>query len=145
MPLVFCDVNVLLNAHLPRLKHHAVCRAAVLDVLARDEPFAISELVLAAVVRLATNPRIFQPPASPQTAFAFADTLRRHPHALIVSAGGRHWDIFQDLVLSNEITGSDTTDAYLAALALEHGCAWWTTDAGFGRFAGLRWRNLLER
>lgn len=42
------------------------------------------------------------------------------------------------------LRGSDTTDAYLAALALEHGCEWSTTDRGFSRFPGLRWRNLAS-
>jgi len=50
--------------------------------------------------------------------------------------------IFRDLVLETGIRGSDTTEAYLAALAMEHGCEWWTTDGGFSRFKGLRWRNL---
>jgi predicted nucleic acid-binding protein len=50
--------------------------------------------------------------------------------------------IFRNLVLENGIRGADTTDAYLAALAMEHGCEWWTTDSGFSRFPGLRWRNL---
>jgi len=49
--------------------------------------------------------------------------------------GGRH-------LRGHGIRGSDTTDAYLAALAMEHGCEWWTTDGGFSRFPGLRWRNL---
>jgi hypothetical protein len=50
---------------------------------------------------------------------------------------------FRHLVLASGIRGSDTTDAYLAALAIEHGCEWWTTDTGFERFESLRWRNLL--
>ena len=32
-------------------------------------------------------------------------------------------------------------DAYLAALAIEHGCELITTDSDFSRFAGLRWRH----
>lgn len=59
-------------------------------------------------------------------------------------AGPRHWMIFRGLVLETGIRGSDTTDAYLAALAMEHSCEWWTTDGGFSRFAGLRWRNLAK-
>ena len=59
-----------------------------------------------------------------------------------IEPGPRHWTIFRDLVLATGIRGSDTTDAYLAALAMEHGCEWWTKDGGFSRFPGLRWRNL---
>ena len=142
--MILCDVNVLLYASAPQSEHHRLCRERVQGLGATDESFGISELVLAAVVRLATNPRVFRPPASAESIFAFADALRKHPRAVSVGPGARHWRIFRDLVIHNGIRGSDTTDAYLAALAMEHGCEWWTTDSGFGRFAGLRWRNLLE-
>lgn len=32
----------------------------------------------------------------------------------------------------------DVSDAFLAAIALEHGATWVTSDHGFGRFPGLR-------
>ena len=32
----------------------------------------------------------------------------------------------------------------IAALAIEHGCEWNTTDRGFARFPGLRWRHPLS-
>ena len=35
-------------------------------------------------------------------------------------------------------------DAYLAALALEHGCEFISTDKDFRRFPGLRWRHPLN-
>ncbi|MEW6277884.1 MAG: type II toxin-antitoxin system VapC family toxin [Candidatus Eremiobacterota bacterium] len=141
--MVLCDVSVLLQASAPKARHHARCRAALLELTSAQEPFAVSELILAAVVRLATNPRIFQPPATPSSAFRFAEALLAHPRCVPLSPGARHWRIFKDLVLNADILGSDTTDAYLAALAMEHGCMWWTTDSDFGRFEGLRWRNLL--
>ena len=38
------------------------------------------------------------------------------------------------------------TDACFAALALESGCEWVTTDRDYARFAGLAWRHpLVER
>jgi predicted nucleic acid-binding protein len=75
--------------------------------------------------------------------FAFTDMLRDHPRAVTVAPGARHWQIFKDLVVGTGVIGGDTTDAYFAALAMEHGCEWWTTDSDFERFSGLRWRNLL--
>ena len=141
--MILCDVSVLLYASTPQSEHHSLCYDRVHALGASDESFAISELVLAAVVRLATNPRVFRPPASPEKIFAFAEALRQHPRAVSISPGGRHWRLFRDLVFQSGIRGSDTTDAYFAALAMEHGCEWWTTDSGFARFEGLRWRNLL--
>jgi hypothetical protein len=39
--------------------------------------------------------------------------------------------------------GPLVTDAYLAALAFEHGCEHITTDSDSARFQGLRWRHPL--
>jgi toxin-antitoxin system PIN domain toxin len=103
---------------------------------------ALSELILAAVVRIGSNPRVFQPTPAPEEVFRFVEALTSQPEVRRVEPGPRHWAIFRGLVLETGIRGADTTDAYLAALAMEHGCEWWTTDGGFSRFPGLRWRNL---
>jgi hypothetical protein len=140
--LILCDVNVLLHALFARSPHHERCRSAI-DAIHDDADVAISEIVSSAVVRIATNPRVWTPPASPTEVFAFLDAWREGLGCLRVDPGERHWQVFRDLVLATGVRGPDVTDAYLAALAIEHGCEWWTTDRGFARFPGLRWRYLL--
>jgi toxin-antitoxin system PIN domain toxin len=103
----------------------------------------VSELVLASVVRIGTTPRVFRPTPTPDEVFSFVNAVRSPAATTRVSPGPRHWLIFQDLVVAADLRGAETTDAYLAALAIESGCEWWTTDRGFGRFPGLRWRNLV--
>ncbi len=142
--MILCDVNVLLYAMVEATPHHERCLAEVESLRRGTEAIGVSELVLAAVVRIATNPKVFRPAAAPADAFAFADAWRGQARAVRVSPGERHWRIFRELVLDTRIRGADTTDAFLAALAIEHGCEWWTTDSGFERFAKLRWRNLLD-
>ena len=39
--------------------------------------------------------------------------------------------------------GNLVPDAYLAALAIESGSEWITTDRDYSRFDGLRWRHPL--
>jgi hypothetical protein len=41
--------------------------------------------------------------------------------------------------------GSLVPDAWLAALAIEWGCEFVTTDRDYARFSGLRWRHPLDR
>lgn len=142
--MITFDVNVLLQAFMPRSPHHARCRLLVEEVVQAGEPFGVSELVLAAVVRIATNPRVFKPPASTKRAFEFCAALLGHEQAVSISPGRRHFRIFRDLVEASGVRGSDTTDAYLAALAMEHGCEWWTADTDFERFEGLRFKNVLS-
>ena len=141
--MILCDVGVLLHAMIQRSSHHELCRQELERLRSNPHEMAVSELVLAAVVRIGSNPRVFQPCPSTEEVFAFVDALRAPSEVRRISPGPRHWTIFRDLVLSTGIRGSDTTDAYLAALALEHGCEWWTTDQDFARFPGLRWRNLI--
>ena len=141
--MILCDVGVLLHAMIRNTAHHSLCRRELDRLRSNPEDMAVSELVLAAVVRIGTNPRLFKPCPEPDEVFAFVEALRSPAGVRTVSPGPRHWTIFQDLILTTGLRGPDTTDAYLAALALEHGCEWWTTDADFARFPGLRWRNLL--
>ena len=138
------DVNLLLHAARPESPHHDRCRRLLADLGRGDTPFAVCDQVLAAVVRIATNHRVFDPPASPASVFAFCASLRRHPRAAPISPGSRHWQIFEDLVTTTGIRGADTTDAWFAALAIEHGATLCSTDRDFARFEGLSWEDPLS-
>ena len=58
-----------------------------------------------------------------------------------VTSGARHWEIFVGLCRQGGIKGNLVPDAYLAALAIESGSEWITTDRAYSRFSGLRWRD----
>lgn len=116
--------------------------AAWLQALtASDEPFALSDVVLSGFLRVVTNPKVFDPPTPLPAALAFSQRLVDWPRASLISPGQRHWEIFSGLC--REIRGPLVSDAYLAALAIEHGCELVTTDGDFARFPGLRWRHPL--
>ena len=99
--------------------------------------------MLSGVVRVITNRRVFQVPASPADALAIAAAIREHPNVTILRPGPRHWEIFARLCRDANARGNAVPDAYHAALAIESGCEWITTDRGFARFPGLRWRHPL--
>lgn len=141
--MILCDVGVLLHAMVETSPHHEVCRKELDRLRSNPTEMAVSELILAAVVRIGTNPKIYRPAPAPSDVFEFTDALRAPVGVRSIAPGPRHWTLFRDLVFSAGLRGSDTTDAYLAALAMEHDCEWWTTDRGFARFPGLRWRNLI--
>jgi len=136
-----CDVNVLIYALRPGVPLHTECRAWLTRVLAGDEAFGVSEQVLSAVVRIATNPRAFAPPETLDDVFAYTDALINNDRAIRLTPGPRHWNIFERLCRESSIRGPRVSDAYLAALAIEHGCELVTTDGDFSRFPGLRWRR----
>jgi predicted nucleic acid-binding protein len=61
----------------------------------------------------------------------------------VASVGPRHLRILRELLLPLGAGGNLTSDAHLAALAMEHGAELCSSDADFARFAGLKWRNPL--
>lgn len=141
--MILLDVNVLVHAFHEGAPHHGRYRDWLDETVLSPEPFGLSELVLSGFIRVATHPRIFDPPAPVDQAITFADVLRDQPNALIVKPGQRHWGIFTDLCETAGAKGNLVPDAYLAALAIESGSEWITTDRDFSRFPGLRWRHPL--
>jgi toxin-antitoxin system PIN domain toxin len=142
--VILFDVNVLLNAHRSGQEHHQVARELLETVVNAPVPFALSELVLSAFVRIATNPRAFTVPTPLDDAFRFADSLLRRSNARIVRPGDRHWQIFEELCRRTQAQGALIADAQHAALALEHGCEWISFDRDFARFPDLRWHHPLD-
>jgi hypothetical protein len=142
--MLLTDVNVLVYAHREDAVDHGRYRDWLEGVLNGAEAYGVSGLVLSGFVRIVTHPRVFVRPTPLATALSFAEEVRSQPHSVRIAPGPRHWGIFADLCARAGAKGNVVPDAYLAALALETGCEWVTTDRGFGRFPGLRWRHPLD-
>ena len=91
-----------------------------------------------------THPRVFAEATPLAQAVSFCETLRSQPNAAILAPGARHWQIFTELCASVGARGNLVPDAYLAALAIETGSEWITTDGDYRRFPGLRVRHPLD-
>jgi uncharacterized protein len=135
---------VLVYAHRDDADRHAEYRAWLQGVIDADEPYGVSELVLSGFVRIVTHPRVYAKPTSVPRALEFCAVLRSQPNAVVLSPGPRHWSIFTRLCAEQGARGNLVPDAYLAALAIETGSEWITTDRGFRRFPGLRVRHPLD-
>ena len=138
------DVNVLVYAHRSDARDHAGHREWLEGVVNGPEAFGLSDLVLSGFLRVVTHPRVFAVPSPLAGALEFAEALRAAPNAVRVEPGERHWQIFTDLCRQAEARGNLVPDAWLAALAIESGSEWITTDRDYARFPGLRWRHPLE-
>lgn len=142
--MLLADVNVFVYAHRTDSSRADEYRSWLSAALAGEEPFGVSDTVLSGFVRLVTHHRVFQQPTPPDVALDFCAAVLAAPAALLVRAGPRHWDLFTGLCRAVKARGNTIPDAFLAALAIEHGATWITTDAGFARFPGLRWRTPLD-
>ncbi len=140
------DVNVLIYSHfVDSTPDHPEYAAWLTRLATGPEPFALSVVVLAGFVRIATNPRVFDPPSTIDTAFAFLLSLLERSTARIVDPGPDHLTIFEQLCRDSVATGKLVADAQHAAVAIEHGCRMVSTDSDFSRFPSLRWRHPLRR
>src|SRR5579863_3380650 len=133
------DVNILVYAFRADLEHHPACRAWLTRAVTDETPFGVSPLALSAVVRITTNGRSFRQPSTHDEVFAFCAELTGQPNCQLIEPGERHWSIFRRLCVEANITGPRISDAWYAALAIEHGCEWITMDRDFARFPGLKW------
>jgi len=139
--MILADVNVLVYAFRADAPHHAISKRWLDQIIIGDARFGMSRLALSAVVRITTNPRAYTEPSAIDEAFAYCDNLLNQPHCEVVEPGERHWAIFRRLCTGTNTRGRPVTDAWFAALAIEHGCTWITYDRDFARFPGLDWRT----
>jgi len=141
--VILPDVNVLVYAHREESEHHEQYRSWLESVFSSGAAFGVSDLVLSGCLRILTHPRVFNPPTPAPVALAFVRQVREHPHAVVISPGPRHWQIFRELCEKTDARGNLVADAFLAALAIESGSEWITTNRDYARFPGLRYRHPL--
>jgi toxin-antitoxin system PIN domain toxin len=142
--MILFDVNVLIHATRKQAADHKLYRAWLEQLVDGDAAFAASELVLSGYLRIITNPKVVAKPVALNDAIGTVERIRSRDNCVIVSPGPRHWGIFVDLCRRVSARGNLIPDAYLAALAIESGSEWITTDRDYARFPGLRWRHPLE-
>ena len=138
------DVNIFIYALRHEMPCHREYRAWLDQIRTGPELVMLFEPVLAGVVRIPTNPRIYTNPTRLETLENFFGALLSSPMCELARAGERHFAIFLNLCRRANCRGDLIQDAYLAALAIEHNCDWITADRDFARFPGLHWRHPLD-
>ena len=142
--MILPDVNVLVYAHREDTDDHARYRDWLTELVNSPRAYGLSDLVLSGFLRIVTHPRVFREPSSLDDALAFVREIRDRPTRVRIAPGDRHWEIYRSLLGTVDARGNLSPDAYLAALAIESGSEWVTTDRDYARFPGLSWRHPLE-
>lgn len=132
------DLNALLYASDSSSRHHEPARAWVERALSATETVGFATVVLLGFVRIATNPRIMASPLTAGEAFDQIDEWLDQPPATLVHPGAKHLSTCRALLEASGTAGNLTTDAHLAALAIEHRATLASFDGGHHRFAGLK-------
>jgi uncharacterized protein len=143
--MMLVDTNVMVYAHRRDAERHLEYNAWLQAVVNGPEPYAVADFAVTGMVRVVTDRRYYREAASTiMDALAFAGEIRNQPHARVISPGPKFWSLFSNLCRQTDARAKLIPDAYLAALALEHGCELVSTDRDFRQFPGLRWRHPLN-
>lgn len=136
--MILPDVNLLVSAFHRDTPSHTAAADFLVDVVAGSEELALVDQVLVGFVRIVSNRRIFEEPAPTAAALSFVEALIGAPRARWLPTTRVVWEAFTRLSTADRhIRGNLVPDAWLAAIAIEHGCRLATSDRGFARFPGL--------
>jgi toxin-antitoxin system PIN domain toxin len=133
------DANILLYAYNADSPHHSACRTWLESAFNDpEEVVGLPWQTILAFVRIATNPRAMSQPLTNQTACAIVSQWLSRPNVMTVGHGERFWALFAEQMAEAKVSGPLTTDAALAAIALEQGATLYSTDRDFRRFPALK-------
>jgi toxin-antitoxin system PIN domain toxin len=142
--VIVVDLNLLVYAVNESAASHKAARRWWERSLSQGTPVGLAWTVLLGFLRLTTNPRVMPRPISIEQAVEIVDDWLAHPSVEVIEPTERHWDILRELLSALGAGGNITSDAHLAALAIERGARLCSTDNDFARFSRLRWSNPLK-
>lgn len=141
--MILVDANLLIYAVDRDSPHHAPARRWLEETLSGSETVGIPWIAALAFVRITTHAAIMRKPLSAESAIRYVDGWLHQPFAKMIGPGEKHWPILRNLLTASGTAGNLTSDAHLAALAIEHGATVASADNDFRRFAGVTHLNPL--
>ncbi len=142
--MILVDANLLVYAHVSSFPQHASARKWLDARINAAAPVGLPWPSLLAFVRITSNPRVFDRPASVSAAWRQVESWLARKSVWVPLPTERHQQVLGPLMASVEGRANLVPDAHLAALAIEHGVVLCSTDGDFARFDGLEWRNPLR-
>jgi len=141
--MIVVDANILIYAVNEDAPLNRKAKLWLQSAISGPATVGLSWNVLLAFLRLTTRPSFFRRPLSLGIALDLISSWLDQPSVTVVHAGPEHLRILRDLLMPTGAGGNLTSDAHLAALAIEHGAELCSSDSDFARFRGLKWINPL--
>ena len=142
--MILPDLNILLYAYNSDAPQHAAARRWWERTLQQQATVGLPWVILLGFIRLMTSRRMFPIPMHVPECLDCVRAWLARPHVQILTPGERHGEILFGFLTHLGSAGNLTTDAHLAALAVEHHAELASADIEFARFPGLRWFNPLS-
>ena len=141
--MILPDINLLVYAYNSDAPHHEEARGWWEGGLSRPGTVGLAWVVMLGFVRIMTSREVLLTPMTPAEAIGHVRSWLDCPQTHVVIPGPRHLDILAEIMAASRAPGRLTTDAHLAALAIETQSELHSNDSDFSRFPGLRWRNPM--
>jgi len=141
--MIIPDVNVLIHAYNSGSLRHKTARDWWERTLTLPRPVGLCWASILGFLRIATHRKILENPMRPDDAIRRVLSWLKVPDVQILTPGESHAEILFGLLEHLGTAGNLTTDAHLAAIAIEYQAELASTDADFARFPNLRWFNPL--
>jgi len=136
------DVNLLLYASDRSSNRHARARRFVESCAAGPEILCLTWPTLMSYLRIATHPRIFSAPLSPDEALGNITALIDLPHVRALSELDGFLDAYKHMTGEIPVRGNVVPDAHLATILFQHGIrTLYTNDRDFRKFQSLDVRD----
>ena len=142
--MIVPDVNILIHAYNSDSPRHPAARVWWEGTLTRPRPVGMAWATVLGFIRITTHRGILHNPMTVGDAIRRVRQWLNHPRVQVLTPGEQHGEILFRLLEQLGAAGNLTTDAHLAALAIEYQAEIATTDTDFARFPGLRWFHPLH-
>ena len=136
------DVNLLLYASDQSSERHDAARGFLQSCASRPEVLCLAWPTLMSYLRIATHPRIFAAPLSPDEAVGNLSSLLALPHVRAVCERDGFLDAYAHVIGDVTVRGNLVPDAHLAAILFQHGVrTLYSNDRDFRKFEFLDLKN----
>lgn len=132
------DANVLIYATNEDAQRHEAARRWLDEALNGATTVGLSWASLLAFLRITTRSGILPRPLTVDDACDVVDVWLEAPTSVVIEPTVRHATVLRSLLVSSGTGGNLTSDAHLAALAIEHRATVCSFDRDFERFPGVR-------
>lgn len=142
--MIIPDINLLVYAYNSDAPFHDQSRVWLEGCLSGRTQIGLPWVVMLGFVRIMSSAAVLTDPMEPVEAIEHTRSWLARSQTQIVNPGPRHLEILAELMREARASGRLTTDAHLAALAVETQSELHSNDLDFARFPGLRWSNPLD-
>ncbi len=141
--MIVPDVNLLIYAYDTTSPHHAAAVSWLEKGMKGGEEIGLATVVIFGFVRISTSSRVFRNPLTVAEATARVGSWLERPHVRIIEPSPHHVRDVLALLADTGTAANLTTDAQIAALALQEKAVIHSNDTDFQRFPGVLCHNPL--